>query len=253
MFTSPCMPLPLLHGSNELIGNEGSSLPSSSAQTGSACGDADRAAGRRWWSGIADFPAAGGKGTGSHCRCRVELSTRGAPEGSTPDLGPGASAWGLASRRLLGGRPGSRARHSNGRNGQVRWQGTSAALAAASSVLCYWSFPKDPLRSCHRVSRGPRIPLRCSVSPGWSGMPHRGYGCDWDAGEECKDKELCDLCIARLHKTSGGCREWPPAFAPITSVVLQQLLLAQQVSLWVSSKVLDYDHMQDSQLKCSNS
>ena len=57
-----------------------------------------------------------------------------------------------------------------------------------------------------------------SMSPGWLGMPHKGYRCKWDSGEECKDKELCNLCIAHLHKTSGGCSLQPPAFAPITSV-----------------------------------
>lgn len=57
-----------------------------------------------------------------------------------------------------------------------------------------------------------------SMAPGWLGMPNKGYRSSWDNVEECKDKDLWSLYIAHLYETSEGCREQPPAFAPITSV-----------------------------------
>lgn len=74
------MPLPLLQGSDELIGNEGSSLPSSSAQTGSACGDADPAAGR----------PAGGGGRASAISPQLVGRARGRAAAAVWSLAPGS-------------------------------------------------------------------------------------------------------------------------------------------------------------------
>jgi len=125
--------------------------------------DADPAAGPRWLD-MGDFPAVGGKGTGSYCCCHAELSTGITPEDSIPEPGPGAS-----------------------------------------------------------------------ISPGWLGMPHKGYRPNWDSGEECKDKELCNLYTAHFYRSSGGCRGQPPAFAPVTSVATASCPTGFTLSLFKSA------------------
>lgn len=210
-------------------------MPSSSAQTGSACGDADP-------------QPAGGGGRASAVSPQLVGRARGRAAVAAWSLAPGSL---LRTPRLtqgLGLAPGAWHRAGSWEDARDAGRNTAMGETGKGDGKGPRRHLPLPARSCAAgvsqsslsgaAARFPVAHAFLSGAPcllGGRACPRRGYGCNWDVGEEREDKELCDLCVARLHKTSGGCRERPPAFAPPTSVVPQELLLAQRVSLFKSA------------------
>lgn len=122
------------------------------------------------------------------------ICTRVIPEHSTSKgLGLGtAPAPGKVCRMPCEAQPGEWARQDG-----ERPQRCLALLA------CSWATAhsqRSLSKAATRVPKAQAFLCATSTSPGWLGMPHKGYRSKWDSREECKDKELHNLHTAHLHK-----------------------------------------------------